>query len=122
MKMPLSDILDRYSILILKQRRLPQHEDINKACIQFKMEIDIHEDQDFVQEHLEALIAVNGKIWDLESDIRRGKEGELGLEEVGRRALMIRDLNTERVRLKNLAAERLGEFKEVKVDHASSTS
>src|SRR3989344_622827 len=122
MKMPLSDILDRYSILILKQRRLPQHEDINKACIQFKMEIDIHEDQDFVQEHLEALIAVNGKIWDLESDIRRGKEGELGLEEVGRRALMIRDLNTERVRLKNLAAERLGEVKEVKVDHASSTS
>ena len=44
---------------------------------------------------------MNGKIWDLESDIRKGKEGELGLEEVGRRAIAVRELNKIRVGYKN---------------------
>ena len=69
---------------------------------------------------IDALYEVNGAIWDLESDIRKGKEGELGLEEVGRRALKIRDLNAKRIQFKNDISERYGEDSEVKGNHASS--
>jgi len=56
----------------------------------------------------------------LESDIRGGKENLLGLEEVGRRAIMIRDLNKKRVALRNKIIEETGiGFKDVKVNHAS---
>jgi len=69
---------------------------------------------------LERLYDINGKIWDLESDIRKGKEGELGLEEVGRRAIMIRELNKKRISVKNQITEETNMgFKDVKMNHAS---
>jgi hypothetical protein len=69
---------------------------------------------------LVKLYTINGRIWNLESDIRQGKEGLLGLEEVGRRALAIRDFNGERIRLKNRITDLIGEkYKEIKIDHAS---
>ncbi len=120
MEMPLSEILDRYSILLLKKKRLPEDDTINAECARFKVEVDAYADQSYIQEQLQTLVTVNGKIWDLESDIRKGKEGELGLEEVGRRALSIRDLNAERIKNKNVVAQKLGEFKEIKIDHASA--
>ena len=120
MEMPLSEMLDRYSILLLKKKRLPENAAVDAEVAKFKTAIDAYPQKDY-QKELDELIEVNGKIWDLESDIRRGKEGELGLEEVGRRALKIRDHNAERVKIKNAVAEKLGEFKEIKVDHASST-
>jgi hypothetical protein len=44
----------------------------------------------------------------------------LGLEEVGRRAIAIRDYNAERIRIKNEIQERFGEgFTEFKANHAS---
>ena len=54
-----------------------------------------------VGEAIDRLAIVNIKISLLEADLRQGKEAQLGLEEVGRRALQIRDLNKERVALKN---------------------
>ena len=72
---------------------------------------------------IEKLLFTNMKIWNLESEIRECKEEELGLEEIGRRALMIRDLNRERIALKN-ELNRLHDnenyFKEVKVKHVSA--
>ena len=70
---------------------------------------------------VDRLTIVNNRIWHKESAIRSGKEQELGLEEVGRRALEIRDLNAERIALKNALNELSGEgFKDVKVDHVSA--
>lgn len=62
---------------------------------------------------------VNIKISILEADIRKGKlDGDL--LEVGKRAIQIRDLNRERVAIKNALNELLHTgFKEVKVNHAS---
>lgn len=40
---------------------------------------------------------INTDIWNLESEIRRGNEGNLGLVEIGRRSLIIRDYNTKRI-------------------------
>lgn len=72
---------------------------------------------------VDRLCITNLRIWHLEEDVRAGKEGQLGLEEVGRRALAIRDLNKERVALKNALNEVLdGEaFRELKVKHASAS-
>ena len=121
MDMLLSDMLDRYSILLLKKERLPANKEVEAECARFEADIAARTNQAYISKHVALLKDVNGKIWDLESDIRKGKEGELGLGEVGRRALLIRDHNAERVRLKNVVAKELGEFEEIKVDHASET-
>jgi hypothetical protein len=74
-----------------------------------------------IETYIDKLISINGEIWDLESDIRKGKEGELGLEEVGRRAIRIREFNKIRVGYKNIIVETFGEgYKDVKMNHASS--
>lgn len=74
-----------------------------------------------VGELVDRLSIVNVKIALLESDIREGREGKLGLEEVGRRALAVRDLNGERVALRNALNERLDPtaHRDHKVRHAS---
>ena len=121
MEMPLAEVLDRLSILKLKIERInephlkKEQESFNIAIQEFKNNgIKIKD------EWLNELYIVNAKIWDLESDIRKGKEGELGLEEVGRRAILIRNLNRERVALKNKIIEETGiGFKDVRVNHAS---
>ena len=114
--MSISEITDRLSIAILKQERTDV--DMTSEINFYKTELDLYEDSDL---YLDKLKEVNGKIWDLESDIRSGKEGLLGLEEVGRRALMIRDLNKIRVGYKNEMVEKYDEgFKEIKINHGSS--
>ena len=120
MEMPYPDMVDRYSILLLKRERLPQNDQIIGECQLYEkgfLELG-PEMQDQIKGDVESLKEINGKCWDLEAAIRQGKEGDLGLEEVGRRALMLRDLNKERVARKN-AIVRPGEYKEIKVDHAS---
>ena len=97
MKMSNGEFLDRLSILILRA----VHGD-SQDLVSYLSEFKGKDAQTLV-----GLLEINNKIWGLESDIRQGKE--LGLEEVGRRAIAIRDLNKQRVRLKN----------EKKIDHAS---
>jgi hypothetical protein len=78
-------------------------------------------DSEFINHKINQLIEINGMIWDLESDIRKGREGELGLEEVGRRAIKIREFNKIRVGYKNDVVEVFGEgYKDIKMNHASS--
>ncbi|MFZ2072140.1 MAG: hypothetical protein WAV10_00430 [Minisyncoccia bacterium] len=114
MKYPIQEIVDRLSILELKRERLPENEDILKEIAILEPEVVGY------REWVDKLKIANGNIWDLEFDIRRGKEKELGLEEVGRRALQIRDYNKKRIEIKNELALMLGNPKEIKVDHASS--
>jgi hypothetical protein len=119
MKVPISDILDRYSIALLKKERANAE---NQSEIkELELEIQNYKKDNYnIQKYIEKLINVNGKIWDLESDIRKGKEGELGLEEVGRRAIAIRELNKKRVGYKNDIVEIYKEgYKDIKMNHAS---
>ena len=114
MKYPTPDLYDRYTIELLKNERAEAN---NQSHIDvLKAEID---KRGLVQQFIDELKEANGNIWDLESDIRKGKGGELGLEEVGRRALKIRQLNNLRIVVKNEVANHFGEFKENKYDHAS---
>lgn len=115
MKMSIGDIIDRYSICKLKKERLAINNDAELSAL--KKEIDPYRDLD---SFVDRMYDINGKIWDLESDIRKGKEGELGLEEVGRRAIQIREYNSIRVDIKNQINFLLNEgYQEVKGDHAS---
>lgn len=121
--MQLSDIMDRMSILQLKEERLGEitieGADYREYYHRYTSSLDIVMSSrlDWL---LTELYTVNGKIWNLEADIRQGKEGLLGLEEVGRRALLIRDYNAQRIQLKNHVTELIGEkYKEIKIDHAS---
>lgn len=119
MKYPVSEMCDRLSILNLKSERLPQNDETEAQIKEFRQALFEDVKHSDIAALTFELYTVNGKIWDLESDIRKGKEGDLGLEEVGRRALAIRDLNKIRIEFKNQIADILGEHKEIKGNHAS---
>jgi len=146
MEMPLAEVIDRYSILKLKLERLAfQNKELESTIkkeftvlapskneefgLIIRKEFSAYESvlKEFEKkgifvnpEWIEKLYEINGRIWDLEADIRQGKEDRLGLEEVGRRALKIRGINRERIEMKNLITGESGSgFSEIKVDHAS---
>lgn len=65
---------------------------------------------------------MNIEIWNLEHEMRKHAEGAAPFsnEEVGKRAIKIRDLNRKRIEYKNLLNELCGNtFKETKVNHLS---
>tara|TARA_Y100000034_G_scaffold130667_1_gene189636 strand:+ start:1747 stop:2121 length:375 start_codon:yes stop_codon:yes gene_type:complete len=121
MEMPLAEVIDRFVIVKLKKERIKtedktdEHEHYKKVLEDYK-----NKGIDIKQEWIERLYDANGKIWDLESDLRKGKEGLLGLEEVGRRAIKIREINKIRISIKNEIVEATGSgFKDIKMNHAS---
>ncbi|MDO8430313.1 MAG: hypothetical protein Q7S73_03025 [bacterium] len=128
MEMPLSEILDRHSIVRLKIERLSPVQKNAEPLLQREFAAysaaieDFHKKNiEVKKEWLEGLYKINGRCWDLEADIRQGKEKKLGLEEVGRRALLLRDINSERVALKNKITKESGlGFPEIKTNHASA--
>lgn len=66
------------------------------------------------------LSMMNSEIWNLEHEMRKVAEGpgQFSLEEVGRRAIKIRDLNRKRIEYKNEINALLGiTFRETKVNH-----
>lgn len=115
MKISIGDIIDRFSICMLKSKRLQL--DLSDEMDQLKSVMEKYQD---IEEFVEKLYIINGQIWDLESDIRKGNEKILGLEEIGRRALKIRDYNKIRVEIKNNINSKYQEgFIEVKSNHGS---
>ena len=116
MKMPISEIADRLSIAMLKKARANAENQIEIDTLSAEVNQYLG-----AVEYVEKLLDINGKIWDLESDIRKGKEAELGLEEVGRRAIQIREFNKIRVGYKNEMVKRYEEgFEDIKMNHASA--
>ena len=74
-----------------------------------------------IEQELKDLYAIHENIWNLESDLKSGLEERLSLEEIGRRAIKIRDWNNKRIKLKNIMAEKLGcRVREIKQDHVSA--
>ena len=100
MKYSVGDICDRLSILTLKLKYLDADR-YNIEYEEFKKEYEIYNKTYNLDSLLNNLIEINSRIWNLEADIRSGKEKKLGLKEVGRRAIQIRDINEQRVKTKN---------------------
>jgi hypothetical protein len=114
MKMPLSEILDRYTITKLKSERT--NEDVSDELRTYKKEVD---NPDYVERSnqiisfIDRLYEINGELWDTEGDIRKGVE--MPLEEIGRLALKVRDLNCIRNEIKAEIVDTFAEgFKEIK--------
>jgi hypothetical protein len=115
MKISIGDIVDRYSICKLKKERTQI--DITKELQELNNEMKNYEG---LEEYIDKLYEINGQIWDLESDIRKENEHILGLEEVGRRAIKIRNLNNVRIGYKNEINSKYNEgFIETKINHGS---
>ena len=115
---PLSDLIDRISIVKLKTERTDEEE--CRKELAYLMEHLPEYNFPEAEEYINKLHEVNGKIWHLEADIRKGKDAELGLEEIGRRTLKIRGFNKIRVGFKNEIVDKTKTgFKDIKVNHAS---
>ena len=115
--MPLSEILDRYTITKLKSERT--NEDVSDELRTYKKEVD---NPDYVERSnqiisfIDRLYEINGELWDTEGDIRKGVE--MPLEEIGRLALKVRDLNCIRNEIKAEIVDTFAEgFKEIKVNY-----
>ena len=120
--MHLSEIIDRMTIVKLKIERIGESH-LEEEYKEYEIAINEFEKKGIKikDEWFSRLYETNRKIWDLESDIRKGKENELGLEEVGRRAIEIRNINQQRVSIKNQITEETGSgFKDIKMNHASA--
>jgi len=114
---PIVELIDRYAISVVKLRRtdngnLDEYNFYNHQIINYNTAL--------VQNEIDALITIHDQIWDLEKELKSGKEHLLSLEEIGRRAIAIRDANHKRIELKNHIAEALGcSVREIKKDHLS---
>ena len=129
MRYPADELIDKVSIIQLKIERIPDKE--GKALLKQEYMDYCRAIKEYVSEGVftkaqwnnwhKELYEVNSRIWDLEAAIRQGKEKELGLEEVGRRALSIRNNNGIRIRIKSSIVEKIGlGYKDIKINHASA--
>ena len=117
MKMPLSEILDRYTITKLKSERTS--EDVSDELQTYKSEVenpDYSEKSSEIASFVDRLYGINGELWDTEKDIRKGVD--MPLEKVGRLALKVRDLNRKRNEIKAEVVDTFSEgFKEIKINY-----
>ena len=117
MKMPLSEILDRYTITKLKSERTD--EDVSDELKTYKREIDnpsYVEKSSQIVSFIDRLYGINGLLWNTEKDIRKGVD--MPLEQIGRLALKVRDLNCKRNEIKAEIVEAFAEgFKEIKINY-----
>ena len=118
---PLPEVVDRYTIWQLKLERL-DHTQIDIDSMKDQLEY-YKKGIDFTNTQLiklsKDLYNVNGRIWDTEGSIRAGLDDELGYDEIGKRAVQVRDLNRVRMSIKNDITELTGEgFKDCKMNYA----
>ena len=116
--LPVLELVDRLCIARVK------YEKTNGAN---QIELDWYEDQwrklpanSKVSDAIQSITEIHKSIWNLESELKSGVESSLSLEEIGRRAIQIRDFNSKRVALKNSVAELLNHpVRETKHNHLS---
>ena len=114
--LPVLELIDRLCIARVKHSRTAGANQI---------ELDWYEDKyrqlpqsSELSEAIEAMTDIHHAIWDLEWQLKSGVEQMLSLQEIGRRAIAIRDFNNKRIAYKNSIASILGHpVREIKQDH-----
>ena len=113
---PIIELVDRLAIAEVKFKRTKANEQELLWYMNQSLRINLTQ---IVNEY-EDLKRIHDEIWELEAELKTGREAELSLEEIGRRAIAIRDHNNKRVKLKNTMAEKLNcSVREIKKDHLS---
>ena len=114
---PVVELVDRFCIAKLKHKKT---QGANQDELDFYAKYMQEYNTNTVSDELEQLYNIHESIWNLESALKSGFEHQLTLEEIGRRAIQIRNLNNQRIQLKNTMAEKFGcSVREVKQDHLS---
>ena len=118
---PIPEVADRYTIALLKIERLDASEidvdEMQRQIDYYKEGLDL--DNPELADLVDKLYHVNGLMWDAEHAIRKGQDEGLGLEEIGTRAIHIRDLNRDRMKVKNDIIDLTGDgFKDAKMNYA----
>ena len=128
MKMPISEIIDRYTITKLKTERTD--EDVSDELNSYRGEIDKY--QIDVEKYIDRMYEINSTLWTYETEMRRlmdsrngtgpvVDDNELPLEKIGKLALLVRDLNGTRNGLKYEIVEKFSEgFKDIKINYVKT--
>jgi hypothetical protein len=121
--MSLGDAVDRVTILVRKihfgeEAAIKEFEYLTDAIGRLKIPLT-----GAILACIIRITQCNVDIWNLENELRRGDKeflDKMGYEEIGKRAIMIRDLNKKRVEYKN-EVNRLTEmgWREFKIKHRS---
>lgn len=106
MKFPVIEIVDRYCIAIVKSIKT---NNANAEEVAFYSEQMKEAGIDQLHPLISQLIQHHEYVWSLEDDIKQGRIDDQPLEEIGRRALHVRDVMKQRVILKNALAELLND-------------
>ena len=114
--LPVLELIDRLCIARVKHARTQGANQV---------ELDWYEDKlsqlpqsAELTEVIERMTDIHHAIWDLEWQLKSGVEQMLSLQEIGRRAIAIRDFNNKRIAYKNSVAHIVGHpVTEIKKDH-----
>lgn len=129
MKMPISEIIDRYTISKLKSERT--NEDVSHEVNSYSEEISQYNAEE-VTPYVEKMYEINGTLWDYETRMRKlmdSRNGtgpvvdanDLPLAEIGKLALLVRDLNGTRNGVKSEIVEKFSEgFKDIKINYVKT--
>ena len=115
---PVFELMDR---LVIARVKFEKSQGANRAELEFSQQQVQHIDLSVIESELKSLENIHKQIWSLEAELKSGRESELSLEELGRRAIEIRNWNNRRIALKNAMADKLGQsdLHEIKRDHLS---
>jgi hypothetical protein len=102
LKVPLLDAIDKYTIILLKRERVqdPTQRESMENEHQFWLGVLDAYRKDGVEvkdEWIATMKDLNGKLWDVEEQIRNAKKNNLSNEDVGHLAVQLRDANDVRV-------------------------
>ena len=113
---PVIELFDRLAIAEVKWARTQS----NQEELKWYRDQTVQFDLSLIQSYFDELKNIHDTIWSLEAELKSGCEAELGLEEIGRRAILIRDWNNKRIAIKNTIAEKLNcPVREIKKDQLS---
>lgn len=105
-QLALIELVDRYCIAKLKFQKIGN----NQEEVDFYTEQMQKFDMGNIENDLNELIEIHRKIWDMEDDFKKCVvEKKYPMDEIGRRAILIRDINIDRYAIKNKIAEKLND-------------
>jgi len=113
---PVLELVDRLCIARVKHARTNGANQVERDWYEDKL-AQLPQSAE-LDEAIQAMTDIHHAIWDLEWQLKSGVEQMLSLQEIGRRAIAIRDHNNKRIAYKNSVASILGHpVKEIKHDH-----
>jgi hypothetical protein len=120
--LPVLEMIDRLCIARVKYRRTNGANQVERDWYELRYEVLLQRVAipAELEHNVAAMTAIHEAIWELEWQLKSGVEDQLSLEEIGRRAIRIRDYNNKRISFKNSIAALLNDpVREFKSNHLS---